>query len=493
MRSPQKTPETSRENTPQTHVKQFQSICHLFSGAKVKTPHAIYQCIEDARKSPIDNSATQNANAHADSSVAIPVCPEDTPTNPVVLSETAYSEKTISSLKLMFIYFLLGGRFFSCMYRFVTVKDGVLIVFKVPGLNQWDESPNVIILAESIAALMMITDMIQTIRQSKKSVRGVFSHPNWLNAITQLLNSIRKDFCVGEKYPKKLLFAGLCAMICSGMQGQIGVQHVLERISSVSGTAFLQKLVPVSYVIGACSAFCFTAFQWFGESIWVVRSEKNLENNSEWAAFQTQYQSWLRLMSVMGIALSAVGALTLASGISTTSSNHQFHLSKEKLALFLCLTLPRVYYNYKYAYNPVFKLKTVTKKHDVAQCGACQSKLKTEEESQSIVMKIIGYCSAIGGSFIMMSAMVRTMQMLFAFDNQENNPWLFLSVMIAAIPFVVGSFFQNMALWVDPPIPTQDKKTNQKTGLCCFPWMNSSYAPLPTEEESAPKTQQATP
>src|SRR3990167_669479 len=75
-----------------------------------------------------------------------PIFPQTDAASVINIAESSEAETpscsdiALSHLKAGTGYALLGGRTLSCLYRFVLVNESVRLLFKIPGLNQWQDA-----------------------------------------------------------------------------------------------------------------------------------------------------------------------------------------------------------------------------------------------------------------------------------------------------------------------------------------------------------------
>lgn len=462
--SPQQDAQDSQPFIPKTLLSRFISFCQetygINTGSAVNTPHLIFECIKDKRSS-LSERAASSASA-----IDIPIVANDPHSVP-----KTFFEQCIDFLKFMLVCVLLIGRALAIMFRFVIGRDAGMLLFKMPVLNRWKDSDEVMIGIEIVAGVLTLADMYRTIAKSRKSLNEMLEHGNWGERLSIFITNIREG-----KYPKKQLILGFFAMIASASKGKVGFENVIERLSQLSFLSpRLTLLLPGSYLVAVCSSICFIAFQWFGESSWVVEALRNLEQNENWRQFNTEHKKWLRNMHIMGAALAGCGASSAA--ISPCYQNHRFTINTHTMMFALPTVILTTLYNYLLAYNKVFILKEIAEKHNRANCNECQpltvtqttpdnqepnaSELVAQHQKHYSCLKNlpskIGFFSSAGGAIILMPSIYRMTEIIFfsitwathddRFQSVAETPDFILAIILLSAPLAALAFKQDYALW----------------------------------------------
>lgn len=385
---------------------------------------------------------------------------------------------TSANIKTGVGYLLLGGRTLSCLYRFVLVNETVRLLFRVPGLNHWQEAPGVIITADVVGAILALADMIQTILASKKKVFELCEHPNWTQGMLQFFRGVFH----GE-YPKDLLVSGLLVCFATGMKGVVGSQNVLHRVKQFPHMEHAEKITPVTYLIGASSSLCFLAFQWLGQAMWVSRAFKSLKDNPHYTRYLSNHVCWDRYVSfvgwLMGIAGASVGA------IAACYVNHQFEFNSPFHITLFFIALSAAYFNLFYSYNPIYRLELLLKLNEKTVSApaviATQSVDQVQEtgclydfkkRAGSFFDASLNGLASIGGSIAFSPAIIRTLQIVclligMAASNQKKyksiseDPWFIFAGTIFSLPFIYFSVKQYQAVWSGK----HDKKLSEESAL----------------------------
>lgn len=394
-------------------------------------------------------------------------------------------ENTLSYFKTGTGYVLLGGRTLSCLYRFVLVNESIRLLFKIPGLNQWQDASGVIIAADVIGAMLALADMIQTIIASKKSVLELCEHPNWMGGIKEFFQNIFEN-----KYPKDLLLSGLMVCFASGMKGVVGSQNVLHRVTQFQHMENVEKLTPLTYLIGISSSICFLAFQWLGQGMWVDRAFKSLKQDDHYSNYLSRHKGWDRGTTAIGVSLGVVGALVGA--LAACYVNHEFEFNNPFHITLFFIALTAAYFNLFYSYNLITRMEWLLKLHNTESCPAClndpiNNVVPAVIETQPVEAKSTCFnhfakgCSsffgssvsnlaALGGSITFSPAIIRTLQIILhligiASSNEEHysviaeDPRVILTGLLISIPFVYFSTLQYTAVWGESAAATSKKAT----------------------------------
>ncbi len=388
-------------------------------------------------------------------------------------------ESALSHLKTGTGYALLGGRTLSCLYRFVLVNESVRLLFKVPGLNKWQEAPGVIIAADVIGATLALADMIQTIVASKKSVLELCQHPSWFGGLKQFFQNIYQ----GE-YPKDLLLSGLMVCFASGLKGVVGTQNVLHRVTQFPHMENAEKVTPLTYMVGLSSAITFLTFQWLGQGMWVDRAFKSLKEDDHYSNYLSRHKGWDRSTTAIGVSMGIVGASI--SAISACYVNHQFEFNNPLHIAFFFIALTAAYFNLCYSYNLITRMEWLLKLHNTETCTACVNEsiapdvvttTQPAETETSCCDGFVKRCSSffessvsnlasLGGSITYSPAIIRMLQIFLfligmASSNKErynaiaDDPRFILGGFILSVPFVYFSMLQYMAVWGKSGAPSQ--------------------------------------
>lgn len=382
-----------------------------------------------------------------------------------------YFASALLHLKTGTGYALLGGRTLSCLYRFVLVNESVRLLFKTPGLNQWQEAPGVMIAADVTGAVLALSDMIQTITSSKKSVLELCQHPNWLSGITAFFRNIFQG-----KYPKDLLLSGLVVFFASSMKAVVGSQTVLHRTAQFPHMENAIEIAPLTYLIGASSAACFLAFQWFGQGMWVDRAFTSLKQGDSYSRYLSRHKGWDRATTLIGVLMGIAGALVGA--VSACYVNRQFEFKNPLHISLFFIALTGAYFNLCYSYNLITRMEWLLKLHNTESCATCLNERSAapvvsaiqpaETETQcydgfakrcsSFFGSGVSSLAALGGSITFSPAIIRTLQIILrligmASSNEEHyntiaeDPRFILGGLILSLPFVYFSMLQYLAVW----------------------------------------------
>lgn len=397
---------------------------------------------------------------------------------------------TLSHIKTGTGYVLLGGRTLSCLYRFVLVNESVRLLFKIPGLNQWQDSSGVIIAADVAGAVLALADMTQTIIASKKSVLELCQHPNWLGGIKQFFQHIFQ----GE-YPKDLVLSGLMVCFASGMKGVVGSQNVLHRITQFPHMENVDNITPITYAVGLSSSICFLAFQWLGQGMWVDRAFKSLKQDDHYSCYLSRHKGWDRSTTAIGVSMGVAGVLVGA--LAACYVNRQFEFNNPLHITLFFIALTGAYFNLCYSYNLITRMEWLLKLHNTESCTACLNEQVNDEATAPVVVTTqhaetessclsglgkqcgrffessVRNLAALGGSITFSPAIIRTLQIIFrligmASSNEEHynaiaeDPRFILTGFIISIPFVYFSMLQYTAVWGKSAASLKDQASNRQ-------------------------------
>lgn len=388
-------------------------------------------------------------------------------------------------------YALLGGRTLSCLYRFVLINETVRLLFKVPGLNRWEDVQGVIISADVVAAVLSLADMVQTIMKSKDSVLALCQNPNWTRNIPKFFSEVFRCYKSSNEnaeetqelthYPIDLLLSGLVVCFASGMKGTVGSQNVLHRLSQYEHFQDIEKLTPVSYFVGFSSSVCFLAFQWLGQGMWVKRAFDKLKKSDHYVNYLSRHKLWDWKIMAIGVMMGVAGALVGA--IAACYVHHHFEFTSPVHMSLFFVALTAAYFNLIYSYNPIYRMELLMQLHNAAICTDCKNKAQSEaapiivvgvsslenkdedtskcnisKNANAFFSSSISGLAAFGGSITFSPAIIRTLQIIFSligiaasdrekYDSMAQDSRFILSGMILSMPFVYFSMLQYVAVW----------------------------------------------
>jgi len=354
---------------------------------------------------------------------------------------TEASDADVERWKKFLFYMALVLKPGSCTYGYVLYHHAVNLFADQRYINGTHFAPLPYINGV-FSTLLMLCDMGNSIFSSKKAVRNIIIHPNWIEGLKENFKAIK----TGE-LPPGLLLTGLLSTVGSGVKGYVGCDFVLTLLSTVSGLeqnkVLKSAVMALSMLVGADSAFCYYAFQVNDKGMRVVNERRELNKSADtWSEYQKNNRAMLFAINVAGFFIAIVSSIVTA--MSVFYSKGSFDIELWPTVYFVVMAASSIVNNIWYTSNPVYKHWWIQNNHreHVQDCQDCPQHIG-EEASRSknsmLLKKVVGAINSLGVGVSYYPAIMQVMLAMYQEKDMEKIPdWtaglgLVISVMMAML------------------------------------------------------------